>query len=916
MTDTPLLNASCRVAIAALLHDLGKFAERARIAEANEPVDSLGNTRADIEKQNNCPSFNGRATHIHAAYTAISIDLLEAHLPALVGEEQTPFAPWGRKGVDDSIINAAARHHRPGTFLQWIVATADRLASGFEREEFEAYNQSPDDGEAKLNHYTTRQWTLLEGIGEPKVGAKSPAMPNYRYPLEPLSPASIFPVASDVCEVGNNASAQASYLTLWKQFLDGLNLIPRSHRANLPLWLDHFDSLWLTYTHAIPSATAGIGGNVRPDVSLYDHSKTTAALAVALWRYHADQGHDLDEVREELRAQWDQKRIGTPETVDAWNTEKFLLIQGDFFGIQDFVFGDAGQTQQHAARLLRGRSFYVSLLCELAAVKVLEALCLPAVSQVVNAAGKFLILAPNTPATREKLGQTQRELNEWFLAHTFGQCGISVVSLAARPADFKNRDLKRSPFSELTQRLFQSLETAKLARFDLCGEGARAALFDGTLERYTHGECRIDGRSPAEVELDEGLWVSTLSADQIDAGKWLAQQDRLLVTTSRLEALDGAEPPNQLRLAIFGFHVVFTGDEEASGKFGQLADSGNLRRAWDFSLPTSSTGALWSGYARRHINAYVPRLGEVNERDAERYAGIDHQETFDAHPNQPKTLNHLARDSRTLTPAGRWIGVEALSILKGDVDDLGLVFQQGMQRPTFARMAALSRQVNAFFTVYLPSLCASDFPGTYTVFAGGDDFFLIGPWLSTIRLAKRMKDEFKRYVANNSAIHFSVGLAIAKPGLPIRQLAAMAEEALGAAKAVTGKNAVTCFGHAVSWNDFDTLMEREAALARLAEEQSLSTGYLYALLQYTDMAAELKASNPRPQAALWRSHFAYRTRRLAESRYTDVQDKSEREKKRQRLHAELGAEIAGHGIEKHGAAYKIALFTYLYQQRD
>jgi CRISPR-associated protein Csm1 len=82
------------------------------------------------------------------------------------------------------------------------------------------------------------------------------------------------------------------------------------------------------------------------------------------------------------------------------------------------------------------------------------------------------------------------------------------------------------------------------------------------------------------------------------------------------------------------------------------------------------------------------------------------------------------------------------------------------------------------------------------------------------------------------------------------------------------------------------------------------------------MAAELQGEKPRPEAALWHSHFAYRTRRLAETRYKDVEDQDERERRRRQLQTDLGAEIAGHGIEKHGAAYKIALFTYLYQQRD
>ena len=98
----------------------------------------------------------------------------------------------------------------------------------------------------------------------------------------------------------------------------------------------------LSLTHAIPSATA-LG--VKPEVSLYDHCKATAALATALWRWH----HEAD-------------RETIADVKDGWGEEKFLLIQGDFFGIQDFIFAEGGQTQKHAHKLLRGRSFTQSMV--------------------------------------------------------------------------------------------------------------------------------------------------------------------------------------------------------------------------------------------------------------------------------------------------------------------------------------------------------------------------------------------------------------------------------------------------------------------------------------------------------------------------------------------------------------------------
>jgi CRISPR-associated protein Csm1 len=901
---------SCRVALAAFLHDLGKFAERARITQAREK-DADGNTRQAVNEGLYCPTNNeGRRTHIHAAYTAIALDLLEEWLPEITGHDMSPFAPWGAQNVDDSLINAAAKHHQPDTCLQWIIATADRLASGFEREEFESYNSAPDEHVRrgrKLNHYSTRQETLLERI---RIGSRAESS-DWRYPLRALSPESAFPVPAAECENDDDRTAQGRYLTLWNQFLDGVKRIPPSHRASLALWLDHFDSLWLTFTHAVPSATAGIGGNVRPDVSLYDHSKTTAALAVALWRYHDDRRDDPATVREQLRAQWDIKRAASIEAREVWDAEKFLLVQGDFTGIQNFIFAEGGSTQKRAAKLLRGRSFYVSLLTDLAALKVLEALDLPATSQVLNAAGKFLIVAPNTDQSITKLHTVQAELDDWFLKHTCGQSGLGLAWLPAQASDFRHGQSAASPFRVLMRRLFEQLQEVKLRRFGLCGPGAADAVFAGFLDRFEHGECRIDGRSPGTVELESHVWVSELAADQIDTGKWLATQKRVLVTKETLDH-------NSLRLPVFGYCVNFTESEEDTGRFGDEARNGNLRRAWDFSLPESGDAPLWNGYARRSINAHVPVFTErdLDDTGHGKYDGLDEEDRANERPDAPKTLNHLARDDRKLDGNNRWTGVEALMTMKGDIDNLGLVFEKGLERPTFARMAAMSRQVNAFFTVYLPWLCRQEFPNVYTVFAGGDDFFLIGAWHSTIELASRMRKEFARFAAGNPDIHFSAGLSITKPGLPIRQLAALAEEALDEAKALPGKNAVSCFGQPVSWENFDDIMKCVQVLERAAREHNLSTGYLYALLRYTEMAAELREKDARPQAAMWLSQFAYRTRRLTETRYREVENRDERERRRQRLQTELGADIAHNGIQRHGASYKIALFTYLYRKRD
>ncbi|OIP25036.1 MAG: type III-A CRISPR-associated protein Cas10/Csm1, partial [Comamonadaceae bacterium CG2_30_60_41] len=482
MQNPDLLAASCRVALAAYLHDLGKFAERARI---DVPKDAL-----DAHKTQYCPFHtfepggkNGYHTHVHAAYTGLAFDVVEKTAPDLIKGNLHPFVNRAQLQADDtrttdSLINAAAAHHKPETFLQWIIATADRVASGFERDEFEKYNAAKDETpEAKTgkNHYQARQLSLFEQIRlDDKPQKLSAKDLNWRYPLLALSPTSIFPQLREKCEPGTDGPAQAQYKALWQDFLTALQSIPASHRSNWPLWLDHFDTAWLTFTHAIPAATAF---GTKPEVSLYDHSKTTAALATALWRWHEAQGQTDASAAAALRDRSD------------WHTDKLLLIQGDFFGIQDFIFAEGSQTNKAAAKLLRGRSFQVSLFTELAALKVLDALSLPPTSQITNAAGKFLIVAPNTPEIKAQLLQVRTEINQWFLNHSFGLAGLGLIG---KPASCN--DLLKGNFKTLMQALFAALEKAKLQRFDLTAPANPVSDV-----AYPHGVCQFNGKLPADA---------------------------------------------------------------------------------------------------------------------------------------------------------------------------------------------------------------------------------------------------------------------------------------------------------------------------------------------------------------------------------------------------------------------------------
>ncbi len=829
------LYPSCRVAFAALIHDIGKFAERAKIEISEEKRN--GNIHV-------CCPFNsqyGKHTHIHAAYTGIALDTIEKFLPAIKGDADT--TPFQQGDVDDSIITAAAKHHKPDTYLQNVICVSDRLSSAFERSE---YNEQ----ETGENYQISRLIPLFDELSTEtdKRENLTPDTLKYRYPLKPLSPSAVFPALRHDM---TREEATKEYRDLWDAFVEDIKKI--HDRENWDLWLDHFDTLYSVYTQNIPSATAF---GAIADVSLYDHSKSTAALATALWRYHKETDTE------------------TSEALNRKNDKKFLLIQGDVSGIQGFIFDVGKHMRKNAYKLLRGRSFMISLFSECAALKVLRELGLPSTSQIMNAAGKFIIVAPNTKASKDKIKEIRQEIDDWFLHRYFGEVSLGLATVEASQSDFEEKN-----FKTLQNEIFRSLGKAKLQKFNLCA--ANAGAMKAFADRYDpdKGVCCFDGKMPAETEItlqdndDTAAYACRGCAEILQLGENLTK--RACLSISSAPADDGEKSD------IFGFYISWKKNTD-----------GALRR-WDISLPDENPDkALFNGLARRYINAYVPR----DEND------------------NIKTFSNLAEINCRHIEDGRKVVKPAVMSIKGDIDDLGSLLQNGIKTPTFATLAGLSRQLNNFFTIWLPWLCQTEekAKNIYTVFAGGDDFYLIGPWLDQVRIVPTLRNKFKEYVCNRNDITFSIGMCMTASGEDVVTMSSMAEEALEKAKKypnsdAPSKNAVCCFGQTVSFADYDNLMTLEHRLDDMTEKYGLSIGYVYSLQTLCDQAES--ASKGNFVNAMWRSKLVYKTARFAEmSKKIAAEDKQ--------VAADAIAKEIGDAIAHYETDYKIALSTWLYQQRE
>ncbi|HEN20418.1 MAG TPA: type III-A CRISPR-associated protein Cas10/Csm1, partial [Desulfobacteraceae bacterium] len=478
-----------KIAIAGFMHDIGKFADKECLDISEEYI----NNNADLYQ----PHPKGNYTHRHAVFTAAFIEKIEEHLPPQFNQ-----ANWG---MEDSFINLAAGHHNPDTPLQWIIAMADRISSGWDRKTFEEdYNLAVP----WRNYKQTRLLPLFEGLMQDPKNADDY---TWCYPLKPLSPENIFPGAISNAKPKDNAAASTEYQALFEEFLSSLKGLLHKEE-NLELWFEHFDSLFMIYLSSIPAARAG---KIIPDVSLYDHSKITAALSAALYIYHLNHN------------------TMTIDAIKDYDAKKFLIIGGDFYGIQDFIFSDSGEAGKGRAKILRGRSFAVSLFSELAADMVCREIGIPSCCIMLNAAGKFTIISPNNEDTGNIVESVEKRINDWLMKISYGENAIGITTLEASPGDFTN-----GRFLELWDELNRKMDARKYKKVDLDKYGGTV---DGYLDNFNNNLkpalCPFCRKRPAITTLkrfdseEEAKTICNVCHDHIWLGEQLVKNNRIAITT-------------------------------------------------------------------------------------------------------------------------------------------------------------------------------------------------------------------------------------------------------------------------------------------------------------------------------------------------------------------------------------------------
>ena len=359
-------NSRYEIILGALLHDMGKFYQRASYSE------SVLSEISQRMESTVCPLVNGRYSYRHVLFTNEFCDRYLSYLPG---------------GLDrNAVTNYASYHHRPDLPAQRIIQEADRLSSGMEREVDQDYKGGPS---------TFRQVRLRSTLGEINIPGRETTdkTVSWAHKIAELSPENGFPFPEDTKgSVPTEKDLTKEYESLWEKFI----LAWEKNRVDNPwAFVNRALGILEHFTWCIPSAV-----NVFPDISLFDHLKTAAAIAVCL--------NDTES-----------------------SEEPFLLVATDFGGIQNYIYsirsGAGG-----LARRLRARSFLVALMGDVVVQRILRSLDLPMVNCLISSGGRSYLLLPNTTETRAAVKNVREAMDGWSLQNTRGEVRINlaVVPLA------------------------------------------------------------------------------------------------------------------------------------------------------------------------------------------------------------------------------------------------------------------------------------------------------------------------------------------------------------------------------------------------------------------------------------------------------------------------------------------------------
>jgi CRISPR-associated protein Csm1 len=618
---------------------------------------------------------------------------------------------------------------------------------------------------------------------------------GYAYRTTALSlDAAIFPAPRE--------PLQADYPTLWRHFDGAWESLPDASPAfHDP---DAFALAWLsllrTYAWCVPAAAYAD----EPDVSLADHLQVTGALAACLW--------DLPE-----------DALARLEADSSRDEPVALLAGGDVSGIQRFLYTISSSG---AAKSLRGRSAYLSLLCDAVAEYVRRGLELPPSNVLYSSGGHFYLLAPLSAV--DQLPRLREEVTRVLLDFFGGDVAVVLEAIELLASDLKvDRNLPRSPLGERWRELGGKLRAAKQT---LLREVARAD------PGKVFGPFGVGGPEVfcvvchSEPDQPQGLKDRGLSRPVPDVAEEAERKCSLCESFEELSR----------RIARAEYLVLRRVEPRTRGEL-----------KWH-SVLTALGVELWldkeDALMERHRDGdWVLRLNDLSLAAVRLPTGAVPVVASRFLPNfTPFQDDGAIREMADLAQSSD--GAPYFGALRMDVDNLGRLFSEGLGgRLSLSRLATLSRSLSTFFEGYLNRICEELDPGhahLYLLYSGGDDLLAVGSWDKIVSLAERVREEFRRYTCHNPALTLSGGTSLHHEKFPLYQAAELAGGLLEAAKAWERdgrtKDAFNLWGQRLEWDALAWARQWHDSLTDWLDHDKVRRAFVFKLARIASMHDEIQ----------------------------------------------------------------------------
>lgn len=827
-------NQKEHVYLAALLHDIGKFYQRAdkKLADKGNELSEYSKRLAD----DICPiNDKGRFGYQHVIWTNEFFEKFKNVLYSVPGIKQNI---WENEGSQfDSIANLACRHHKPQSLLQSMISLADWWSAGIDRQNPQTLErESGEDGktDSTINWGRDRykKSPLYSIFNTIRTDANPTSYGNMGFPLKPLSLSiqgadSTFPRCIKTEENGGN---EAQYYKLWQAFSEDFGKLPTdSYKA----FVESLIYLLQKYTWCIPSNT-----NDMSDVSLFDHLKTTAAFAHCFFVHHQEypEAYDYDNTR---------KRLSVKE-----GFFPILLVGGDLSGIQKFIYNISSQK---AAVSLKGRSFYLQLLIDSVIDRIVRNPRIDATrGQVVySSGGKFYMLLPNTEEVRMALADLDKEFSDSLWEKHQGQL---LLNLAYVPFSFSNgkfafENQNNKDIGQLWKCLADKLADKKNQKFKHTLLERYEELFSPQAVSANNRPCAVTGIEDHCVKLnerdndDDAVCVLRHVKDQCHLGETLKDAD-YVITYQEDKLSTYLSSRAKCEIEIVGTYTYLFDQKEL------IDDNAEFRKI------TSADVSL------------VKRINNLDFLDARikgqktSYGFLFYGGNQQAQKRgNNKTFEELAGDTY-------------LGVLRMDVDGLGAIFIHGLDEnaKSFSAYSTLSFLLDYFFSGLLNTIREEFKDDVNILYAGGDDVFAIGRWDKLILFAEKIRQAFRQFTGRED-VSISGGIVLVNAKFPIAKAAEMSGEAEDKAKQFEPwrgtdvkykKNAFTLFNESISWEkEYDDVKFWASRFADLCAQQGMPRSILHKIMRLYDMA---KDKNP---AYLWNA--AYYLKRFEEGKKDDIQ---------------------------------------------